>query len=209
MSSMAVTGRQFLAATVGAAFLISACSNGDDSGLPTLEEAAATSTTSTTEATTTTTTEPTTTTLSELQLAEAEVERVAVEWYTFPIDTSVEGNAEQELEFLTGILRQRAIDTDASYQADGLIRRVVEPPPIRINDVTVDLDAGTAEIGACTGATDLFLDAESLELVFADDPGFTTTSVFQLQLVDGNWKINEWLPSDFAPSGPVTCEIAQ
>ncbi len=211
MSSMAATtiGR-LLALAVALIVALSACSNSSDDDIGAqLDEEAAASSTSTTDATTTsssTTTESPPTTLSDEAIAEAEIRRVVTEWYQFPIDTSRDDN-ELRLEALTGLLRQRVAESDAQYAAEGVIHRSTGPAPIEIAGVDIDLIAGIAEVEACTGSADEFVDAETLEVLGVDDPEKTSTSVFQLQLVDEQWKINEWLPSELTPGGIVACEI--
>jgi hypothetical protein len=208
LSSMAATTGRCRVLAVGLALsALTACSGGSD-GLGEEPEAVTTASVSVTTTTiaTPSTTEPTSTTLSELELAEAEVQRIAIEWYQAPIDTSAEDDGPR-LDLLTGLLRQRVTEFEADLKSRGRIHRArAGAAPIEITDVTVDLKAGTAEIEACTGSADEFLDAETLEVSSADDPSDLSTSKFQLELVDGEWKINEWLPS--GNSGDVeVCEI--
>ena len=208
MSPMAASHVRVLFVAIGLALLATACSGGDDSGLPTLEEAAETSTTTTPADTTTTTTAPaTTTTLSDLQQAEAEVERVVVEWYTFPADTSQEGNAEEFISYLTGLQRQRVIEWYDGLERDGLIRRVFQEPPMKVTDIAVDLVEGSARVDVCDGSADEIVDAATLEVLETGDPDQTFAGHYQLLLVEGEWKISNVLSTQFSED-PAACEVA-
>lgn len=87
-----------------------------------------------------------------------------------------------------------------------MIHRSRGPAPIEVTAIDVDLQDGTAMVEACTGSADEFLNAETLEVISADDPNDTSTSTFQLQLVDEQWKINEWISSG-ADGDPTACEL--
>jgi len=207
---MAATTGRLLALAVAFLLAAAACSDGDDdvgAELDAEADAAATSSTTTAPPSSTTTTEATSTTLSDLELAEAEIREVVTEWYQFPIDTS-QDDSDSRLDFLTGLLRQRVIESNTRLETDGVIRRSRLPAPIEITGVAVELDDGTAEVEACTGSADEFVDAETLNVISADDPGDTTSSAFQLQLIDGQWKIAEWI-SSASGDEPITCEVGQ
>ena len=208
MSPMAVSPRQLLVVGLAAALLISACSNSDDSGLPTLEEAtesAETSTTTSTEATTTTSTEPTTTTLSELRLAEAEIRAVVTEWHQFPVDSSL-GEVGLGLEQTTGLLRQRILEFAAELEAEGRVLRGFDNDPIAITQVTVDLIEGAAEVDACVGSATQIVDADTSETITADDPNDTAVATFQMLREDDGWKVGLFLPSALN-GGAIECQI--
>jgi len=204
MTPMAATTGRLLALAVAFLLIAAACSDADDDIGAELD-AAATSSTTTTPPSTTTTTEPTTTTLSDLELAEAEIRDVVTEWYQFPVDYAL-GEAGLRLEQTTGILRQRILESAAQLDAEGQILRALDVSPIEITAVRVSLEKGTAEVDACTASADGLLDAETLEVIAADNPNDASTSVFQLQLIDGQWKINEWISSAL-DGDPIDCEV--
>jgi hypothetical protein len=224
---MAAITKVFVALTSLLLLSANACSSVQaDSGLtsertPTTEKPSTTeaSTTSTTE-TTTTTAEPSTTTqasttsttattatalVSERAQAEAEIRQVVTDWFEFLTDTS-KGEVGFGLEGTTGLLRLRLQQLGESTTARGEILRATTPSPIEITSVRITFERGIAEVDACTGSTYQLLDAETLEVIESDDPTSTHTSLFQLQLVDGEWKINEWLPSGNTGEA-VPCEI--
>ena len=209
MSSMAASHLRVLVAAIGLVLLATACSGGDDSGLPTLEEAAETSTTTTPADTTTTTTPPaTTTTLSDLQQAEAEVERVVLAWHTFDIDTSVDSNTEEYLDLLTGLQRQRVVEWYEDLAEAGAIRRSARPAPIEILSTSVDVDGGQGRIEVCIGSANEFVDAETLEILEVSDPDVTHLGEYELQVVNGEWKISNALTTALTDD-PVECEVGQ
>ena len=206
MTAMAATTGRLIAGAVLLLLVAAACSDTeDDLGAAPDVTAEAQSTTSATAAPPTSTSETTATTLSDREQAEAEISRVVIDWYQFPIDTS-QGNDDQRLEPLTGLLRQRVAESDARFEEDGVIRRSRQPAPIEIVAITADVEDGTAEVEACTGSADEFLDAETLEVLGADDPEDTSTSTFHLRAVDGQWKISEWISSG-VDGDPIECEI--
>jgi hypothetical protein len=206
MTAMAATIGRFFAPILVLLLAASACSgNNDDIG--TLPETPTTpSTVTTTSSSTTTTTEPTTTTLSEIEAAEAEIRAIVIEWYTFPVDTS-RGDEVLRAEQTTGLLRQRILEAAGQLEADGQILRSVGDARIEIAAVSVDLDKGIAEVDACTGSGSELVDADTLEVISGGGPITTSTSIFQLQLESGVWKINEWLPSELN-GGAVACEVS-
>jgi hypothetical protein len=200
LTAMAATTKLTVALTVGLLLVAGACSNGSDDLDLTNE-----TTSTTAEASTTSTTEATTTTLSEREQAEAEIRQVVTDWYEFPIDSS-QGEEGLGLEGTTGLLRLRIVESLAQLEADGEIMRATVTPPIEITRVRISLAEGTAEVDACTGPALELVDAETLEVIDTDDPENTLTSLFQLQLVENEWKINEWISSDVA-GDPDPCEI--
>ena len=183
------------------------CSDSGDETLPPLEtiETTSTSESTTTTEPTTTTTEATTTTLSEREQAEVEIRQVVTDWWQLEYDTSQDGG-EPRLEALTGLLRQRVAEGQASYEERGVAQRAVEPGPIEITSIEVDMTAGSAEVDACAGLTIEFFRGETGELLDDDDPDEPFVSEFQLQLVDGEWKISEWL-STALEGNPMFCEV--
>lgn len=205
MTAMAATTGRLIAPILALVLIASACSgNNDDIG--TLPEAPTTPSTASTTSSSTTTTEPTATTLSELETAEAEIRAIVIEWWQFPIDYSL-GEEGLGLGPTTGLLRQRIVEFANQMASDGLTLRSAETARIEISDVEVNLDDGFAEVDACTGSSDETIDAETLEVLEVGDIEDTYSSVFQLQLIDGEWKISEWLPSGV--DGPsIDCEIA-
>jgi hypothetical protein len=207
LTAMAATTKLTVALTIGLLLVASACSNNSDDDLDLTAETTSTTAeaSTTTEASTTSTTEATTTTLSERGQAEAEIRQVITGWYEILVDTS-KGEEGFGLEGTTGLLRLRVIESAERRTAEGQIVRATTPSPIEITRVRINLEDGTAEADACTGSTYEFLDAETLEVITADDPTITLTSLFQLQLIDGEWKIYEWIPSDVA-GNPTPCEI--
>jgi hypothetical protein len=146
-----------------------------------------------------------TTTLSDLELVEAEVAQIVVDWWEMPIDTSSLED-EVRLEPLTGLLRRRVIADTERLATEGKIRRSRSTAPIGVLGVAVDTEEGTAEVQACIGAADEVVDAESFEVIAAADPDMTVESLFQLQLVEQQWLISEWLPSTLN-GGAVQCEV--
>jgi hypothetical protein len=222
------TTRAFVALTSVVLLSASACSSDQanfgltSEGTPTTAEpstATEASTTSTTDATTTaaepsTTTQASTTStaattstavVSERAQAEAEIRQVVTDWYEFLIDTS-KGEEGLNLDGTTGLLRRRLVESAERRTAQGQIVRATTPSPIEIAQVRISLEEGTAEADACTGSTYEYLDAETLEVIATDDPSITLTSLFQLRLVEGEWKITEWISSDVA-GDPKPCEI--
>lgn len=205
---MAATTGRLVALTVAFLLAAAACSNADDdigAELDAEAEAAATSTTTTAAPSSTTTTEPTTTTLSELELAEAEIRQVVTEWHLFPVDYSL-GEEGLRLEQTTGLLRRRIIESAAQLEAEGKAIRSTETARIEIIGLDVDLADGTAEVQACTGSGSELVDLETLEVLDSGEASDTFISAFQLQIVEGQWKINEWLPSALN-GGPIDCEV--
>lgn len=205
---MAATTGRLLALAVCVVLTLGACGGGEDDEVGAELDAAAqaeAATTATTDDPPTTTTESTSTTLSELEQAEAEVARIVTEWYRFPIDTSL-GEAGYGLDGTTGLLRRRIVEFNAQLAADGQFMRTTEPGRIDVTAVSVDLTSGTAEVETCNASSTELVDAETNEVLASEEPTFATTSVFQLQLTDGSWLINEWLPSQ-ATDDPVECEI--
>lgn len=205
---MAATTGRLIAFAVGILLATAACSNADDdigAELDAAAEAAETSsTTTTTRPSTTTTSEPSSTTLSELEAAEAEIRQVVIEWYEFPLDYSL-GEEGLGLEQTTGLLRQRIIESAAQLEAEGQILRSAAPARIEIVTVDIELEDGMAEVEACTAASAELLDADTLEVINATDPAPSTSS-FQLQLVEEEWKISEWVASGVEGT-PIECEI--
>ena len=203
----ATTGRPIAIALALLLLAFTACSDADADASGELDAAgeAATTATTTTPPSTTTTGAPSTT-QSERELAEAEIRRVVIEWYEFPVDTS-RGEEALGVEQTTGLLRQRLLESLDQLEADGQIMRMNSTPPIEITAITIDLEDGTAEVDACTGPAAELVDAETLEVIAADDPTDTATSVFQLQLIDGKWLINEWLASGRDDGNRIECEI--
>lgn len=201
----AITGRR-IALVVAFLLAATACSNADDDTQAELDAAAEAAVTSTTAPpSSTTTTEPTSTTLSDLEQAEAEIRQVVTEWYQFPLDYSL-GDEGLGLEQTTGLLRQRIIESAAQLEAEGQTLRSTEPSQIQITGIDIDLAGGAAEAEACTGSGTELVDTETLEVINSGDASETLTSVFQLRLVDGEWKIYEWLPS-VLNGGAIECEI--
>jgi hypothetical protein len=207
LTAMAATTKLTVALTLGLLLVASACSNGSDDDLDLTAETTSTTAeaSTTTEASTTSTTEATTTTLSERGQAEAEIRQVVTGWYEILIDTS-KGEEGLNLDGTTGLLRRRLVESAERRTAQGQIVRATTPSPIEVTRVRISLEEGTAEADACTGSTYTYLDAETLEVIAADDPTITLTSLFQLQLVDNEWKINEWISSG-VDGNPTPCEI--
>ncbi|MEM7274264.1 MAG: hypothetical protein AAF547_14370 [Actinomycetota bacterium] len=206
---MAASTGRLMAIAVAVSLTIAACTDADDdigAELDAAAEAAETSTTVTTAAPSTTTSEATTTTLSERAQAEAEIRQVVTEWYEFPVDTS-QGEEALGVEQTTGLLRQRLLESLVLLEADGQILRISSIPPIEITSIAIDLENGTAEVDACTGPAAELVDAETLEVIAADDPTDTAESMFQLQLVDGTWLISDWIASGRADGNRIKCEI--
>ena len=166
-----------------------------------------TSTTATTVETTTTTTAPTTTTLSEQDKVEADVEELVTEWFLKPFDTSkgVDGN---DLEDLTGLLRQRSIELVDEMTSNGQVLRSRGGERIEITHVEVDLNAGQGTVDACTGSDVEIFVTETQEVLVSDDPDYLTTGEFLVELTDDGWKINEWYPTQ-ATDDPVECEFTE
>lgn len=188
------------------------CSNGSgEESIPTTESTPAaaepTTTAAATTATTASTTEAPTTTLSESQLAQAAAAEVVVTWWQLPYDSSQDMSAVYELE--TGLQLQQSTEYYAGLADRGRIERNPAQSPIEITSVSVDLDQGTAEINACTQNTHEFIDAETGEPIESPDADFPFMSRFLLTQVDGEWKINAWVPSVTEPpfDDDQKCEI--
>ncbi len=201
-----VTAAKRIIATIAAlSLLIGAC--GSDQEDETSDTTANTSSTTTTiEATTTTTTATTTTTLSEQDAAEAEVEQLVIDWWTAPADSS-QGENQEHLQYLTGLIRKRSIDSSTARTEDGQILVSNGDRPIEITDVLVDLETGRGELDACIADNAYFLDSETGEKVGEEgDPSFSFTSEFLVELTDDGWKIHEWYPS-YNTGNPIECTI--
>jgi hypothetical protein len=162
--------------------------------------------TSTSSSVTTSTVEPTVTTLSELELARAEVTGVVEAWFHFRIDSS-DGQDGLGVQFLTGAMRARSLEVLQRLELAGQVQVRRRPQPLEITSVDIDLETGFAQVAACFGAANELLDAETLEVISADDPSYTTTSTFELQVIDsGDWKISEWRLSRNSDN-PIECEV--
>jgi hypothetical protein len=208
---MTATTKLTVALTVGLLLAARACSNGSDDDLDlTIEPTPTTAKapTTTTEVSTSTeasAAEATTTTLSERGQAEAEIRQVVTDWYQFPMDTS-KGEEGLNLKGTTGLLRLRILESAEQLEAEGEVMRSTGTPRIEITRVQISLAEGTAEVDACIGPSLELVDAETLEVIQSDNPNNTLTSLFQLQIIEGQWQINEWISSDVA-GDPDPCEV--
>jgi hypothetical protein len=91
-------------------------------------------------------------------------------------------------------------------ELEGQIQRSQQIQRLEITAVSVDLDAGMAEVDSCAGFGRALIDAASEEVLVLEDPTYTTTGTFELQLTDAGWKISEWRLSRNTDT-PVECEI--
>lgn len=191
--------------------LVSACGSSSDDALEpveTIEQATDTSSETGDEpAETTVTTEAETTTeatVSELARAEADIEAAIVGWHNFPRDTS-KGDAGLPLEFTTDLLNQRLRDTAQRRNEEGTILRSRGGEMVRIEAMRVDLAAGTAEADICGVPDGEVVDAETGEVLVADD-GLASTGLVYAKRVDGTWKLSEFFSSQ-ASGDPEPCDI--
>ena len=194
-------------AVVAAGLLAPACSGGSDELVldeGTVDTSSTIVTTASTAPSSTTTEAVTTTSLSELGAAEAEVARVVEEWFVAPFDTSL-GEEGLALEQTAGLLRQRSIELLAEVEEAGEILRSRGGSRVEVRDIDLDLDKGQAEVEACANADYETVDAETGEVVSADDPEEFWISDFYVQRLEGDWKIIEWVPSRISPD-PRRCE---
>jgi hypothetical protein len=153
------------------------------------------------------TVEPTVTTLSELEIARAEVTGVVEAWFHFPFDTS-KGEEGIGAEYLTGLILQRSLEVVQRLELEGQIQRSQQTQRLDITAVSVDLEAGMAEVDSCAGFGQELIDAASEEVLVSEDPTYTTTGTFELQLTDAGWKISEWRLSRNTDT-PVECEVGE
>ncbi len=131
--------------------------------------------------------------LREIAAAEAEISEVVEAWYTFDLDTS-RGEAGLPLEFLTGPIRDRyaGLDDDPST-----IQRSRGGDRIEVLSVAVDLDQGLADVEACTSADHELVEADTGEVIAADD-GDAWIGQIQLDRVDGVWLISDFFSDEAA-----------
>jgi hypothetical protein len=195
-------------AVVAVVLIAAACSGSSDELVldESLVDPSSTTTSSTVSVSSSTSEAVTTTSLSELGAAEAEVARVVEEWWVEPFDTSL-GEEGLALEQTAGLLRQRTIELPARYEEAGQIHRSRGGDRIEIRAIGLDLDNGQAEVEACAGADYETVDAETGEVLVSDDPEYLTISDFYVQLIEGDWKIVEWVPTQNSDNPGVECEF--
>ncbi len=164
------------------------CTPGSDAG-PEVS-----STTSTSLASSTTTSEVvSSTTVSPEALrvaAKEEIEAAIVGWWTYAWDTSL-GEAGLPLEFVTGDLEERLRDVLAARTAAGEIQRSRGAEAVEVTSITVDLDAGRAEIEVCTRGDGEVVDAETGEVLGADDGDSWEGQAFA-ELTDEGWRVSDF-----------------
>ncbi|MGH1492448.1 MAG: hypothetical protein ACRBK7_24175 [Acidimicrobiales bacterium] len=197
---------RFVAALIALIACGAACSNSNDDidAAPPETESSTTTTVATTLAPTTTTI-ATTTTLSEQAIAEAEVEQLLLDWWLGPFDTSTDDKG-MGLDHLTGLVERRIREYGQQLTEQGEILQHQGQERIEVVAVRVDLEDGKGEADICSGASGVFLDAETLEPTgAADDPEYLTTTLVYVELTPEGWKISELLPSVLTE--PETCEI--
>lgn len=203
MTGMAAPGRR-LALGIGVVLglTLAACSGSDDETADLPPEPPASSSSSTSTSTTASTTSTTPEADDDLAAAEAEIREVVEAWFLFPWD-SAEGAVDgMGADFLTGPILERNRQQLDHLEAIGQIERNQGENTLEITAVDIDIEAGRATVDICGGSTLAILDAETLEVIQADDPT-PLADTFEVELTGEGWKIREW----FLTSEPVECEV--
>ncbi|MCP3876891.1 MAG: hypothetical protein GY701_00630 [Sulfitobacter sp.] len=178
-------------------------SSGEDTQNPVVTASTAVASTSTppTPSTSEAVASSTSTTLSAFEIrqaAEADIEAVIKAWYTYPYDTSL-GPDGMPLAYTTGPLHQRNQDLVARRADAGEIQRARGGSRIEVVSIRLDLEAGMADVDVCTLGDGELVDAETGEVLAADD-GDSWEGEAHLILVAGQWLVEDF-SSDQATGG--------
>ncbi len=146
-------------------------------------------TTSTTEAATTTTLSEAAQRNADIDAVRAEIVQLVEDWVTFPVDSDL-GEAGSGIELLTGRLRERRLENLRTTIEAGERLYYQGGGAVRILDLRLDFDAGTASVDVCVRG-DLRRD-DSAGVLVSHDEGIEALSEYVVVRTERGWRIEEF-----------------